>query len=309
MNGYLFTCIHDFKVPRADAHLPHFCLVLLITFILAGCTTGTELTPITSTPTGQYRPGQVVWHDLLTDDVEGAKLFYGRLFGWSFQEHNNYTLVLNKNEPIAGIIHNSSVKEGPRRACWVTCISAADVNDQVKGIEKIGGKVIQVPEEIANRGSYCIVSDPKGAPLVLLRSASGDPDQVEPRMNGWMWDELWTSDPNAVLSFYKRLGDYSAQQVNPEEHGEPYWILVKNDKWQAGVTTIPFEDVPPQWVPVIRVVDPIAVADRAGTLGGKVLLKPDRSENDEDVALIKDPSGAIFMVQAWQPDQYPGKEE
>ena len=40
--------------------------------------------PVTETPTGLVTPGKFVWVDLVTDDVAGAKSFYGQLFGWSF---------------------------------------------------------------------------------------------------------------------------------------------------------------------------------------------------------------------------------
>jgi predicted enzyme related to lactoylglutathione lyase len=191
----------------------------------------------------------------------------------------------------------------------VTCLSVADVDKHTGWISKIGGKVIQPPAEMANRGRYCIISDPQGAPLVLLRSTSGDPDKTEPRINEWMWDELWTSDPQAVLSFYQHLGDYTAEQVNPEEDVESYWFLVRNKEWQAGITKIPFEDVPPQWVPVIRVADLAETAAKAVAFGGKMLLESDKSQNDVDIALIEDPSGGIFMVQSLQPDESSNKEE
>ena len=309
MNRYFlsFSNVHIQVLPGTRRSC--LCLLLFLGLLLGACTPRTELTPITSRATGHQQPGQVVWHDLLTDDVNEAKQFYGQLFGWTFQEHEGYTLILNKGEPIAGIVYTAAVEDGSGRATWVTCLSVADVDEHAGWIEEIGGKVVQPPAEMGKRGRYCIVSDPQGAPLVLLRSATGDPEQTEPVMNGWMWDELWTSDPDAVLSFYQDLGDYSAEQVNPEEDGEPYWILVRDTRWQAGVTRIPFEDVPPQWVPVIRVDDPAAVAGQVDGLGGKVLVRPDKSSNDADVALIEDPSGGIVMVQAWEPEESPDKEQ
>ncbi len=45
-----------------------------------------DLTPVSSTPTGVHNVGQFVWHDLVTDDMDQAKRFYGGLFGWQFED-------------------------------------------------------------------------------------------------------------------------------------------------------------------------------------------------------------------------------
>jgi hypothetical protein len=58
-----------------------FCLA-----IVTACV-GTQFSVpgITPKPTGTYHVGKFVWFDLLTDDVSGAKRFYGELFNWKFE--------------------------------------------------------------------------------------------------------------------------------------------------------------------------------------------------------------------------------
>jgi predicted enzyme related to lactoylglutathione lyase len=270
-----------------------------------------QLTPVTSTPSDHQQPGQVVWHDLLTDDVAAAKEFYGQLFGWTFEQQDQYVVILNNGVPIAGMVTDSPVDEGNAlRASWAVYLSVRDVDQAAMLVEKNDGRVVQKPAEMVNRGRYVIVNDPQGAPFVLLRSASGDPQPpAEPAMGGWLWDELWARDPAAVVDFYQALGEYTAQQVNTGEES-PYWVLVSGSQWQAGITVTPFEDALPQWVPVIRVADPTAVAEQAAALGGKVLLTPDNPLCGGDLSLIEDPSGGIVMVESWQPeDSLSGKEQ
>lgn len=275
-------------------------LAILLVLLLTACTP-MRLTPVTTAPTERQQPGQVVWHDLLTDDVDAAKQFYGQLFGWTFEQHDSYTLVLNEGIPIAGIVTESPEK-GALRASWVVYLSSTNVDRDVRMVEENGGKVVQQPAEMVNRGRYVIVNDPQGAPLILLHSASGDPQPAEPAIGGWLWDELWTWDTDVALAFYQPLGDYTVQQVNPEGEDE-YWVLMTDKHWQAGITTVPFINVPPQWVPVIRAADPAAVAERVPSLGGKVLLKPDNPLCGGDLALIEDPSGGIVMVESWQAEE------
>src|SRR4051812_45693169 len=43
-----------------------------------------NLPPINQAPTNQQHTGKLIWFDLLTDNVDAAKKFYGSVFGWKF---------------------------------------------------------------------------------------------------------------------------------------------------------------------------------------------------------------------------------
>jgi predicted enzyme related to lactoylglutathione lyase len=282
-------------------------LVALWMALMAAACAPMPLTPITPAPTGRHQPGQVVWHDLLTDDVAAAKRFYGPLFGWTFQTLGRYTLVLNNGSPIAGMVEDATIANGAQGAWWVLYLSVDAVDETARWVEKAGGSLIRGPAEMANRGRYAMIGDPQGAALVLLRSDGGDPHPTPPPVGGWLWSELWTSDTAAALTFYQSLGDYAAMPTTADDD-DAYWVLLgEADRWQAGITTVPFEAVPPQWVPVVRVDDPAALAARVPALGGKVLVNPDHPLGSGYLALIKDPSGAILMVESWQPSPPRGK--
>jgi len=44
---------------------------------LAGCVHPAAVPPLTPSPTGAYRPGAFVWHDLLAHDLMAVERFYG----------------------------------------------------------------------------------------------------------------------------------------------------------------------------------------------------------------------------------------
>ena len=53
--------------------------------------------------------GKVVWHDLMSDDLEASKEFYGGLLGWTFErtERANgkpYLLARSGGQYVAGIL-------------------------------------------------------------------------------------------------------------------------------------------------------------------------------------------------------------
>jgi predicted enzyme related to lactoylglutathione lyase len=267
--------------------------LLLAYLLLGGCAT-IEFTPITATSSQNHYPGKFVWHDLLTKDVGEARQFYGGLFGWSFSQRNRYTTVLNEGEVIAGLIELTPDVEEQQEARWIVSLSVPDVDSAAEFVERNGGSVYAGPGDLANRGRFALVGDPQGAQLVLLRSFTGDPEDREAAIGDWLWNELWSSTPEASVAFYRQLGEYS--QVQEMSH---YAILEKDGHWRGGVRTVSSDGVKTRWVPVVRVVDPVAVSDRAKRLGGRVLVDPGEPPSNGDSALIADPSGALFIVQRW----------
>jgi predicted enzyme related to lactoylglutathione lyase len=252
-----------------------------------------EVTPITSSPTGERYPGKFVWHDLLTDDLESAQTFYGGLFGWTFETRGSYTVISRDGTAIAGM-----AKIRPDQdisALWLPYVSVDDVDQRVASAKQAGAKLLKGPGEMTSRGRYAAISDPDGALLMLLHSSSGDPKPAPAVLNGWLWDELWAVDIDKALGFYQGVGDYqplNAPGGNPDE----YRVLTVDGKWAAGITTRPFEKMHAQWVPALRIDDLGEAVRRVEALGGRVLIEPDHSLAKGNIALIQDPSGAILMV-------------
>ena len=190
-----------------------------------------------------------------------------------------------------------------KSAGWIPYFSIPDVDDTAEWILSMGGKVPDGPGEMAGRGRYAMIADPLGAPLIILHSSSGDPAPTEARTGEWFWDELWTTDVEAALSFYQNLEGYAAQRVSAEDD-EPYWVLLdENDKESVGITTVPFEELVSQWVPALKVANLEELAQRVSLLGGEVIIPPDHPLSDGHVALVRDPTGGIFMMDVWLPEK------
>ena len=269
---------------------------------LSGCaSSGVGGIPaVTQQQTGQEKTGKFVWFDLLTDDVEAAKRFYGGLFGWRFEatDHPRYTLVKQGGKPIAGIVaaKESSAKQSGGR--WLASLSVPDVAAAVDLVRARGGRVYEAPRRIADRGVMAIVSDPQGAQLVLLRSRNGDPLDAHPSFNEWMWIELWTHDREAAVDFYRALAGYESRVIGDGDGGR-YHLLMRDGVPRAGVVQLPWRDVRPTWAPYVRVADPGEIARKAKALGGRVFLEPSPDFEKGTIAIIVDPTGGVVIVQRW----------
>ena len=283
------------------SRLGHYMTVglVLILLLLTGCAAGKKspslvLTPVTDPSTGIHHQGKFVWNDLLTNDVETAREFYGQLFGWTFTPQGRYTVVQSEGRNIGGMVELKGDPEQPSAARWLCTLSVDDVDAAVALVIDEGGTVNEGPLELQNRGRGALVRDPQGAQLVLLHSEVGDPEDEEPAMMSWLWHELWSNNTEASLAFYQKLAGYDY-----EGEATDYLILTREDQWRAGIRFIDDSELEMRWVPVVRVVDTEAIAQKAAELGGEIRVAPRPTASGGSVALLVDPSGARVIIQSW----------
>lgn len=270
--------------------------------LVAGCAgvPGTVSSPAL-TPADQPLIGKFVWRDLVTEDPDAVKPFYGELFRWEFVESTAfgapYTLVKSRGELIAGIgkarrsVPNQPVSQ------WISFLSVANVDRAVDLTRQEGGSLVAGPLDLPRVGRGAVVLDPEGAPLGLLRASAGDPvDPAEPALNAFLWTEHLSRGPAEAAAFYARLTGGEARRT--EQSGSPYWLLWQG-RARAGLLRNPLTIDRPVWLAYVRVADPAASAERATRLGGRILLAPRKEVRGGTLALVADPTGAMLALQKW----------
>ena len=191
-------------------------------------------------------------------------------------------------------------KEGAAtpQARWMPLVSVADVARAAGAVQKAGGRVLEGPGSLGARGRYVAVSDPRGAQVVLVTAAGGDPADVDAPPPGWIWAELWTDDLKGSAAFYKAVVGYETWQVGSGKAAT--WIYASGGRPRARAARMPFVKVPAQWLPYVVVKDlPVALA-RVTELGGHVLRKP--GAKGPTFAVVSDPGGATFILEQ-RPEQ------
>jgi len=117
------------------------------------------------------------------------------------------------------------------------------------------------------------------------------------------WVDIGTPDPKAGLDFYGELFGWEGQDMG-EEAGH-YTIVSKAGKQVAAIS--PAQDPgPPRWTTYITVDDVDAVAKKAESAGGTVLVTPMDVMTQGRMAVLKDTTGAV--VAAWQPGEHIGAQ-
>ena len=239
---------------------------LLLVGALFGCSTagGPDLSRMSFSD--EPLVGKFVWYDLITDDADAARRFYGGLFGWTFETTqgplgDDYLLVRDDGVYIGGIVTRADPSDNIEFSRWLPYVSVADVDASADRARAAGAQVVVAPLDV-RLGRVAAIVDPEGAAIGLARSDIGDPDDetTAGQPGRVVWTELLADDEAAAASFYEAVVGYNAGTV--ERRGGLYTLLRAGGFDRAGILPNP-TDWEPQWLAYFGVEDPAAAAMRA----------------------------------------------
>ena len=100
-------------------------------------------------------------------DIARAKTFYGKLFGWTFQDAGEGYAMFNTGEGVGGGLDLR--KEGyPTEKSIVLYIEIEDIAQTLKAIEEAGGETLQTKARISEEfGFYALFRDSEGNQMGL----------------------------------------------------------------------------------------------------------------------------------------------
>jgi len=266
------------------------------------------LPPVTSVSGSPRLPGKFVWADLVTDDVAGARKFYGELFNWTFRDLGGYIVAANDERPLCGIFHRARPADRPQATPrWFGYLSVASVEKAQRAVMQAGGRVLAAPRTLPKRGEQAIFADTEGALFGVMKSASGDPPDFMAEPGDWIWVQLLSRDAKKASEFYRAVGGYEVIENTAGNRVSDY-VLASKGYARATVRTIPEgkPQVQPNWLPFVRVKsvrESVALAKR---LGGKALLDPKPELIEGRAAVIADPSGAAIGLLEWSDEMLKG---
>jgi predicted enzyme related to lactoylglutathione lyase len=105
--------------------------------------------------------------EIPTRDLKRAKAFYGKIFGWTFQDYGKeYALFQIPGGGVGGGI--TKMKKVPTKPVINAYIEVEDVDAKLKEIKKARGKVLKPKTEIGGgMGAWASFADNQGAVLFL----------------------------------------------------------------------------------------------------------------------------------------------
>ena len=272
--------------------------------IATSCATTYELPPLVQPSSSERHTGKVIWADLITPDLAGAKRFYGGLFGWTFQNTHmwdtDYSIALLDGVPVGGLVQRSIRPDEHRQPAWLTFISVQDVDEAERITLAHGGKVLAQPRTFAQRGRQAVFADPQGAVFAVLQSSSGDPQDVLAVPGEWIWSSLVTRDLDSAAAFYQTVFGYEVFAL-PSDDGSEHVLLATAITARASANALPPDpaNLYPHWLNFVRVTSTTAAVAQVEALGGRVLVAPHLGRHGGLIAVVADPAGAPFGLLEW----------
>jgi uncharacterized protein len=274
-----------------------------------------------------YIPGVPCWVDTSQPDPEAAVEFYRGLFGWELEDvmppgsEGRYFVARIRGKDVAAV--GSTPEAAPQMATWNTYIQVDSANDSTAKAREAGGGVMMEPFDVMDAGRMSVLTDPEGAVFMLWQPGRTKGAQIVNEHGSVNFNGLNTRDVAGAKDFYGSLFGWTTLDLG----GAEMWTLPgygdhleKDDPglrernaeyggpsgFEDVVATInPIgddqPDTPAHWSVTFAVDDADAVAEKAGELGGTVVVPPFDAPWVR-MTIVSDPQGATFIASQFVPE-------
>jgi predicted enzyme related to lactoylglutathione lyase len=117
-------------------------------------------------------PGSLCWTEIVTRDPEGAKAFYGGLFGWTFQAPEGpmpeYIEIHRGEQPIGGVFPMKGDEWTGVPGHFMPYFAVADCDAAFAKAKELGGGAVVPPTDIPNVGRFSLLRDDQGAHFSVI---------------------------------------------------------------------------------------------------------------------------------------------
>ena len=111
-------------------------------------------------------PNPFDYMQLVSNDHEKAREFYGALFDWKIEENAAQSVIKQPEGPWGGIMPSAN-KKVP--SMWHVYVQVVDIDASLNLVLQLGGKIIVPKTAAPNAGFIAFIQDPTGAVLGLTQ--------------------------------------------------------------------------------------------------------------------------------------------
>jgi uncharacterized protein len=247
-----------------------------------------------------YAPGTPSWVDLTTPDLDGAKKFYGELFGWKAmdpgppEETGGYAMFTSDGKLVAGV---GPVMEEGQPSYWTTYFATDDVDALAERVESASGTVVVAPMDVMEAGRMAIFSHPDAGMFGAWQAGLHKGAQLVNEPVSLAWNALMTRNQDSAGTFLRVT--FGLSTVTQDFGGTPYTLLMLGENSVGGMNDMPPGapgEAPAFWNVSFSVADTDATVAKANELGGQVIMPAMDMTGVGRIAGLMDPYGAVFSI-------------
>jgi predicted enzyme related to lactoylglutathione lyase len=244
-----------------------------------------------------YEHGVPSWIDIGLPDPDAAATFYGRLFGWTFdepsEETGGYRPARIGGRQVAAISPQQNPDMPP---VWTTYVNVNSVDDVTGRVTAAGGSVLLPAMDVMDFGRMAIFADPAGAIFGVWQPGTHPGAGLVNEPGTLAWNELISTDIDTAKHFYAQAFGWTEQThtAGPFPYTE---FKVGGRSIAGGMPKPPMmpAEVPSHWAVYFAVADLEAAVASVKELGGQVMLDAMDSPAGR-FAAVMDPQGGAFNV-------------
>jgi predicted enzyme related to lactoylglutathione lyase len=162
----------------------------------------------------KYEPGVFSWVELATTDSEAAKRFYGKLFGWDYEDNEMpggggvYTMAKIDGDYTGAIMQ----ADGPAR--WNSYVTVDDVGETVEKARDAGATVHADPMDVGDAGRMAVIQDPSGGVVSVWEPKDHIGAGLVNAHGALTWNDLMTYDVGEASEFYCEVFGWEVAPVD-----------------------------------------------------------------------------------------------
>src|SRR3954447_17357652 len=162
----------------------------------------------------RYEPGTFSWVELATHDAQGAKAFYGELFGREYDDNpvgegDAVYSMAKRDGRFVGAVFQSD--QGTPH--WNSYITVASVDEAAAKAGEAGGHVAAEPFDVMDAGRMTVVQDPTGAAVCLWEAKRHIGAGLVNAPGALSWNDLMTTDVGKAAEFYSQVFGWEVAEV------------------------------------------------------------------------------------------------
>ena len=213
----------------------------------------------------------------MASDLEGAKKFYGSIFGWSFEDGGpqtgHYNRVMLRGKQVAGMMAiGPDMKEA--HSAWNVYFDTKDIDASLAKVLESGGTKFMGPHDVLDLGRMAYCADPAGAAFGFWQPGKHAGAELFGEPGAMAWHELRSRKLAPSIAFYEKvLGNPLEKMDAPME----YYTQKAGGLMHAGFMGMPEQipgEVPSHWVVYFAVKNADETAARIKSLGGRITVEP-----------------------------------